>query len=448
VRFLKRELTLFRLLKERVGEQLNIVRLHDVYLDQPPFYVEMDYVDGADLRTWCQEAGGIEAVDLETRLEIVVQAADGLQAAHDAGIIHRDIKPGNILVQSMPSRAGSPLPVASRIGSEEQRARDCAPYPHGELLTVKLTDFGIGQVVSEEALQGITRAGFTETVAGSSSSKTGTQLYMAPELLAGKPASIRSDIYSLGVVFYQLIVADFSRPLTTDWWKHVSEPLLREDLERCFAGNPQDRFAGASQLARRLRGLPERRTEQARRQAEEAALKRSSYRKGVLRTAAAAALIILVVAILAIVAGVESKRAKEQSTAAKNAAELAKVQRSRAEAGEYAAKLNLIQQAWEHDNVKRVRELLEETDDYPERGFEWYYWQRQTHLELKTLRALTGSLNAVAVSPQEAPALFFPRRSGSINAVAVSPDGQLIAMLAMIGRSRFGRAQAALWSER
>ena len=51
---------------------------------------------------------------------------------------------------------------------------------------------------------------------------------MAPELLAGRPASIRSDIYSLGVVLYQLIVGDFSRPVATDWWKDISDPLLRE----------------------------------------------------------------------------------------------------------------------------------------------------------------------------------------------------------------------------
>jgi eukaryotic-like serine/threonine-protein kinase len=53
-------------------------------------------------------------------------------------------------------------------------------------------------------MQGITRAGFTQTMVGSGSSQTGTQLYRAPELLSGKPASIRSDTYSLGVVLYRL----------------------------------------------------------------------------------------------------------------------------------------------------------------------------------------------------------------------------------------------------
>src|SRR5437016_4869254 len=75
-------------------------------LDHPPFYVEMDYVEGADLRSWCEEHGRVEAIPLETRLEIVAQAADGLQAAHEAGIIHRDIKPANILVGSQRSEVG------------------------------------------------------------------------------------------------------------------------------------------------------------------------------------------------------------------------------------------------------------------------------------------------------------------------------------------------------
>jgi tRNA A-37 threonylcarbamoyl transferase component Bud32 len=163
VRFLKREMTLFRVLKERVGDHPNIVRLIDVMLDHSPFYVEMDYLEGADLRSWCEQHGGA-AVPLATQLEIVAQAADGLQAAHEAGIIHRDIKPANILVGGKGIEPGE--------------------------IRVKLTDFGIGQVVSEEFLKGITRAGFTQTIlSDSSSSHTGTQIYMAPELMAGKPAS-------------------------------------------------------------------------------------------------------------------------------------------------------------------------------------------------------------------------------------------------------------------
>ena len=172
------------------------------------------------------------------RLEIAAQVADGLHAAHEAGVLHRDVKPTNILV-STPSASAQP-PVL-----------------------VKLTDFGIGQVISQEALAGMTQqGGFTQTMfsGGSSSPQSGTQLYMAPELLAGEGASVRSDIYSLGIVLYQLVVGDFGRPLTMDWARRVADPLLREDLERCFAGNPDERFASASDLARSLRSLDDRRS--------------------------------------------------------------------------------------------------------------------------------------------------------------------------------------------
>jgi serine/threonine protein kinase/class 3 adenylate cyclase/formylglycine-generating enzyme required for sulfatase activity/cephalosporin-C deacetylase-like acetyl esterase len=233
IRFLKRELTLFRLLKDRIGDHPNVVRVHEVFLDHPPCYVEMDYVDGRDLRNWCTAQGGIETIPLPTRLEIIAQVAEALKAAHDSGIIHRDVKPTNILVSGKGMQVGG--------------------------VRIKLTDFGIGQVVSQECLAGLTRAGFTETLSPSgSSSQSGTHLYMAPELLAGRPASIQSDIYSLGIVLYQLLVEDFSEPLTTDWQEKVFDPALREDLKHCFAGEPSNRFAHAALLAQNLRSLEER----------------------------------------------------------------------------------------------------------------------------------------------------------------------------------------------
>ncbi|MBM3837700.1 MAG: hypothetical protein FJ398_07005 [Verrucomicrobia bacterium] len=98
VRSLKREVTLFRVLKERIGNHPNIVAVHDVFLNEPPYYLVMDYAEGKDLKTWSVERGGVERIPLETRLEIVAQVADALQAAHDAGVIHRDVKPSNNLI--------------------------------------------------------------------------------------------------------------------------------------------------------------------------------------------------------------------------------------------------------------------------------------------------------------------------------------------------------------
>src|SRR2546425_9016094 len=133
-----------------------------------------------------------------------------------------------------------------------------------------------------------------------SSSQTGTQMYMAPELFAGKPASIRSDIYSLGVVLYQLLVGDMTRPLATDWADDISDPLLRDDLKHCFAGKPQDRFGGAEQLARNLRGVPQRRVALAEQEAALATKERAAYRRGLIRATSAAAFILLIVTGLAL----------------------------------------------------------------------------------------------------------------------------------------------------
>ena len=70
VRSLKREMTLFRVLEERVGDHPHIVRLLEVFLDEPPFYVVMDQVEGNDLRAWCETQGGVANVPLEVKLEI------------------------------------------------------------------------------------------------------------------------------------------------------------------------------------------------------------------------------------------------------------------------------------------------------------------------------------------------------------------------------------------
>jgi WD40 repeat protein/serine/threonine protein kinase/class 3 adenylate cyclase len=358
VRYLKREMTLFRLLRERVGDHPNIVGLREVYFDAPPFYVEMDYVEGHDLRAWTLEQGGLAAVPLEMRLEIVAQIADALQAAHEAGVIHRDVKPANILIGSPNLGRNSPESAPESVRGavhgpqsglveapssklqdpgKHQAASSTAPGDHGRVggespggagahspargyqpstpnyqLSAKLTDFGIGQVVSEEYLAGVTRAGFTMTImSDSSSSHTGTQMYMAPELLAGKPASTRSDIYSLGVVLYQLVVGDLTRPLTTDWAENITDPPLRDDLKLCFAGNPSDRFAGAGQLARHLRALPERQAALAKQRADQAAVEKAAYRRGIIRAAGAAGLVVMLLASLALSAFHQAGRARK-----------------------------------------------------------------------------------------------------------------------------------------
>ena len=95
----------------------------------------------------------------------------------------------------------------------------------------------------------------------------------------------------------------------------------------------------------------------------------------------------------------ERNRAVEARRASDQERERADRQRADAERHLYVANINLILLAWEQNDLGRVRQLLEKTAAYPQRGFEWYYWQRQAHLELMTLRGHLGAVLAVAFSP-------------------------------------------------
>jgi dienelactone hydrolase len=82
---------------------------------------------------------------------------------------------------------------------------------------------------------------------------------MAPEVIEGREATVRSDLYSLGVILYQLLAEDFGRSLAPGWERDVGDPLLRADLAACVDGAPGQRLPGPAALAERLRGLPARR---------------------------------------------------------------------------------------------------------------------------------------------------------------------------------------------
>ena len=95
----------------------------------------------------------------------------------------------------------------------------------------------------------------------------------------------------------------------------------------------------------------------------------------------------------------QAVRAVAERNTAVEARERADRQRTDAERHLYVANMNLVLPAWEQNNLGRVRQLIEETAAYPQRGFEWYYWQRQAHRELMTLRGHLGEVLAVALSP-------------------------------------------------
>lgn len=80
VRSLKREASIFRLLRQRAGNHPGIVTVHDLYLDEPPYYLVMDYVPGRDLKSWCARQSGLNAVPMGVRLSLVADVAEALHS--------------------------------------------------------------------------------------------------------------------------------------------------------------------------------------------------------------------------------------------------------------------------------------------------------------------------------------------------------------------------------
>lgn len=236
---LKREITLFRLLQATYGPREDLLRLLDWNLEELPYFIETEYLDGGGLPQWSERRGGLAAIPLAERLALLVQLAESLAAAHAAGVLHKDLKPANVLVTTT-----------------------------GGATRLKLGDFGSGRVLDLARLERleITRLGLT---ALPGDDEVGTPLYLAPELLAGQQPTVQSDIYALGVICYQMLCGDWRRPLAPGWEQAIDDPLLREDIAAAAAGDPAQRLPSAGELARRLRHLETRRTQrQARQEAE------------------------------------------------------------------------------------------------------------------------------------------------------------------------------------
>lgn len=293
---LEREVTLFRLLKTSLGDRPDIARILDWSFDEPPYFLEAEYTEGGDLTDWARRQGGIDRVPLPTRLEIAAQAAEALAAAHSVGVLHKDVKPSNVL-------------ITTGAGGRPQ---------------ARLTDFGIGSVTSPQVLagSGITVYGLTGMLAGGPSGSAGTQMYMAPELLEGKPASVQADVYALGVLLYQMIAGDFARALGPGWRRDVADDLLAEDLAAVVDRDPGRRPGDAAEVARRLRTLEERRTQReaerrSRREAEETrrSLERAHRRRRLSAAIAASAVMVLAVVSLLACQAVEAREDAERRRA-------------------------------------------------------------------------------------------------------------------------------------
>ena len=229
---LKREITVSRFLRETLGDRPEFVRILEWNFETSPFFLESEYA-GSNLAEWAEAQGGLAKVPHETRLQLLVGVAQAVAAAHDIGVLHKDLKPGNVLV--VPGRNAD--------------------------WQIKLADFGSASLFEPSRLQalGITNLGFTQTTSLELQAMTGTLMYMAPEVLSGQSPSASADVYALGIMLYQLTVGDFRKPLAPGWEAEIQDPLLREDIADAACGDPGKRLSSAADLVERLTTREQRR---------------------------------------------------------------------------------------------------------------------------------------------------------------------------------------------
>lgn len=217
-------------------------------------FLAMEYVDGVNLAELISQRGPLP---VEMACECIRQAALGLQHAYEHGMVHRDIKPGNLMAEW---RVGS-----GEWGVKSKRPVSHPPTPHSPLPTIKILDFGLARFASEEA----------EGVDTSAGVLLGTPDFMAPEQARNsRAADIRSDLYSLGCTFYFLLTGEVPHPGAKTALERAlahaecapqllatfrdDVPLaLQEVLNRLLAKRPEDRFQTPAELADAL-ALPTR----------------------------------------------------------------------------------------------------------------------------------------------------------------------------------------------
>ncbi len=202
----------------------NIVAIYDFAMHEGNPYLAMEYVEARHLGQVLSQSGRFSQPEA---VAIIGQVLDALACAHDVGIVHRDVKPANILLLA-----------------------------NGR---VKMTDFGIARFDGAE----LTMDGAV----------IGTPSYMSPEQCRGEAVDVRSDLFSTGVVLYELLSGERPFPgrnFAEVTWRLANEPppdirqkvaglspALAALVDRALAKDPADRFASATEMAAALRGAPQ-----------------------------------------------------------------------------------------------------------------------------------------------------------------------------------------------
>ncbi len=194
----------------------NIVEMYDVGEDNGIYYIVMEYIEGKTLKQLIKKRG---TLTLSEAIDIMLQITDGISQAHDSYIIHRDLKPQNIMIK--------------------------------EDGTIKITDFGIAMALNSTQL--------TQT-----NSVMGSVHYLPPEQASGKGSTIRSDIYSMGILFYEIITGTL--PFKGDNAVEIALKQMRDEIPsirrknqaipqsvenvilKATAKNPKNRYADSKEM--------------------------------------------------------------------------------------------------------------------------------------------------------------------------------------------------------
>jgi serine/threonine protein kinase/predicted Zn-dependent protease len=224
----------------------NIITIYDFGVANGRDYIVSEYVDGRTLRSFI----GDPEVTLNKILDLVIQVASALEAAHTAGIVHRDIKPENIMVR-----------------------------PDGY---VKVLDFGLAKLTEEE--RSSDQSGNVTSANSNFETRTGTLVgtfkYMSPEQTRGHKVDGRSDLFSLGIILYELVTGE--RPFKGETWHHtmvaitdVEPPPIANEVEgapnelqriisRALAKKRELRYQTARELLNDLEALKDKLSDEAR----------------------------------------------------------------------------------------------------------------------------------------------------------------------------------------
>ncbi|HZU38223.1 MAG TPA: serine/threonine-protein kinase, partial [Gemmataceae bacterium] len=359
----------------------NIVPVYEVGEHDGQPYLAIRYVDGGSLR---QHLDRFRDEPLAAAA-LVATLAKAVHHAHERGVLHRDLKPGNVLLEWPAGPNGAP--------------------------TAHVADFGLARLVDQDS--GLTRTG----------DMVGTPSYMAPEQASGGTAAITtaSDIYGLGAILYALLTGQppFVGATVLDTLEQVRHrepepprrlnPRVSRDLEticlKCLRKEPGKRYASTWELAEDLRRLQMQEPISARPTSPGERLILWTKRRPALAAVYGLASLVLLLGGLGGTATwlwYRSDEARIQLAGEKRQSEEARRQveeaRQRLAEVSYYHQVGLAYREWQDAEIARARQFL--NDCSPQgRGWEWHYVNRLCHAELLSVNARTGPVSCVAFSP-------------------------------------------------